>query len=151
MRHRITSILILVLALVACKSHTVNTGTVVDVSDPEVGASPSQRIIDIWVLEEIDGQPVRDSDFGRERPRLEFNSEGQLTGSSGCNNISSTYTTDGIKISFGPMIATKMACPGDGESKFLAALKQATDYKIDGLKLYLLAGGKEKLQFKKID
>jgi len=74
-----------------------------------------------------------------------------MTGSSGCNDISSTYTTDGINLSFGPMIATKMACPGDGESKFLTALGQATNYKIEGLKLYMLAGGKEKLQFKKVD
>jgi heat shock protein HslJ len=147
---RSVSILTLTLALLGCKSHTVNTGTI-DVSAPDDGTSPSQRIIDIWVLEEIDGQTVSDGDFGRERPRLEFNSEGRMTGSSGCNDISSTYTTDGIKISFGPMIATKMACPGDGESRFLTALKLATDYKIEGLKLYLLAGGREKLQFKKVD
>ena len=151
MSFRITSLLvILALALPACKSHTANTGTI-DVSEPGEGTSPSLRIIDIWVLEEIDGRAVSDADFGRERPRLEFNSEGQLTGSSGCNNISSTYTADGAKLSFGPMITTKMACAGNGESKFLTALKQATDYKIEGLKLYPLAGGKEKLQFKKVD
>jgi heat shock protein HslJ len=150
MGNRITSILVLALALLACKAHTVNTGAV-DVSEPGTGTSQSQLLIDIWALEEIDGKAVSDSDFGRERPRLEFNSEGRVTGTSGCNNISSTYTTDGVKLSFGPMIATKMACPGGGESKFLAALNQATDYKIENLKLYLLAGGKEKLQFKKID
>lgn len=150
MDFRIASLLAIALAVFSCKSHTVNTGTI-DVSEPGEGTSQSQRLIDIWVLEEIDGRPVKDSDFGRERPRLEFNSEGHVTGSSGCNNISSTYTTDGVKLSFGPMIATKMACPGDGENRFLTALKQAPDYKIEGLKLYLLAGGREKLQFKKVD
>jgi len=150
MRNRITSILVLALALFACKAHTLNTGAV-DVSEPGGGTSQSQLLIDIWALEEIDGKAVSDGDFGRERPRLEFNSEGRVTGTSGCNDISSTYTTDGVKLSFGPMIATKMACPGDGESKFLQALNQATDYRIENLKLYLLAGGKEKLQFKKID
>ena len=147
---RYTIIFTLVMALAACKSHTVNTGPI-DVSEPGDGTPPSMRIIDLWALEAIDGRAVSDSDFGHVRPRLEFNSEGQMTGSSGCNEISSTYTTDGVKITFGPIIATRMACPGDGESRFLTALKQCTDYKIEGLKLYLLAGGKRKLQFRKID
>jgi heat shock protein HslJ len=149
-RLAVRSFLVIALALPACKSHTVTTGAV-DVSEPGDGTPPSMRIIDLWALEAIDGQAVSDSDFGRDRPRLEFNSEGQLTGSSGCNNISSTYTTDGVKLNLGPIIATRMACPGDGENRFLTALKQCTDYKIEGLKLYLLAGGKKKLQFRKID
>lgn len=136
--------------LLACKSHTVNTQPAVDVSNPD-GVGPSVILIDIWVLEEIDGKPIHNADYPQARPRLEFNSEGRVGGNSGCNEISSTYTTDGVKISFGPIIATRMACPGPGEKEFLAALKPEMNFRVENLKLYLLDGGKEKLQFRKVD
>lgn len=148
----------ILVALAACKSSSSKATDTVDVTAPPAmdtvqppPTDPSLLIIDIWVLEEIDGAAIDERDFTRERPRLEFNSEGRVTGTSGCNQISSTFTTDGLKISFGPMIATKMACPGNGESKFLTALKQVTEFRIEGLKLYLQAGGTEKLQLRKVD
>lgn len=149
---------VMMVALAACKSSSNKTTDTVDVTAPAtmdtVQSPPTDQsllIIDIWVLEKIDGAAIDEHDFTRERPRLEFNSEGRVTGTSGCNQISSTFTTEGLKIALGPMIATKMACPGNGESKFLTALKQVTDFRIEGLKLYLQAGGTEKLQFKKVD
>jgi heat shock protein HslJ len=137
-------------ALLACKSNTVNTQPAVDVSNPN-GTSASLILIDIWALEAIDGRPINTAHYPQARPRLEFNSEGRVGGNSGCNEISSTYTTDGVKISFGPIIATRMACPGPGEREFLKALKPEMNFRIENLKLYLLDGGKEKLQFKKVD
>lgn len=136
--------------LAACKSNTVNTQPAIDVSNPE-GTSASLILIDIWVLEAIDGKPINTEHYPQARPRLEFNSEGRVGGNSGCNEISSTYTTDGIKIQFGPIMATKMACPGPGEREFLKALKPEMSFRIENLKLYLLDGGKEKLQFRKVD
>ena len=107
---------------------------------------------DIWALEEIEGVAVTAKDFGREIPVLEFHMvDGKMMGNSGCNRISGTYRVDGNTISFGPMISTKMACPGDGEQRFLTALDKAKTFKIEKLKLYLLEGDTEVLQFKKVD
>jgi heat shock protein HslJ len=143
------SLLVAALTLLSCKSNNVSTNPI-DVSNPD-GASPSLILVDIWALEAIDGKPIDEVTFNNHRPRLEFNSEGKVYGTTGCNDISGAYTTDGVKLSFGPMIATKMACPGNGERDFLAALRPVTTFRIENLKLYLLAGGKEKLQFRKID
>ena len=107
---------------------------------------------DIWALEEIEGAAVTTADFGRELPVLEFHKvDGKVMGNSGCNQLSGSYKTDGDKITFGPMISTKMACPGNGEQRFLTALHAANTFRIDGLKLILLDGSVEKLQFKKVD
>lgn len=107
---------------------------------------------DIWALEEIDGMAVTQNDFGREIPVLEFHKvDGKVMGNSGCNRLSGTYKIEGNKISFGPMISTKIACPGNGEKRFLDALNTANTFRIENLKLYLLNGDTEALQFRKGD
>ena len=107
---------------------------------------------DIWALEEIEGKAVTASDFGREIPVLEFHQDkGNVIGNTGCNSLGGTYKIEGSKITFGPMITTKMACPGDGEQRFLTALNSVNGFRIENLKLYLLNGEAEVLQFKKVD
>lgn len=51
--------------------------------------------------------------------------ETKLSGSAGCNRFSGSYTSDGTTLRAGPLMATKMACPGAAmtqESSFLALL-----------------------------
>jgi heat shock protein HslJ len=65
---------------------------------------------------------------------LEFASE-QVSGSAGCNRYSATYTSDGKRISFGPVTATRMTCAEPvmtQEQGFLAALASAVSWRIDG-------------------
>ena len=60
-------------------------------------------------------------------PHLVLSSDGTVTGSDGCNAISTTFAVDGTSITFEPFIATLMACPGvDG---WLAAVRSAA---VDG-------------------
>jgi len=107
---------------------------------------------DIWLLESINRKEITDGDYAREKPLLEFHKvDGKVMGTTGCNRLNGTYKTEGNMISFGPLMTTKIACPGKGEATFKAALAEVNSYKIKDLKLYLLSGSAEKLRFKKVD
>lgn len=41
---------------------------------------------------------------------LTFNADGKLTGNSGCNGLSGSYTVEGDQITFSPIASTRMAC-----------------------------------------
>lgn len=61
----------------------------------------------------------------RHLPRLEFVREGRVSGFTGCNMMSGTWTADGGVVKLGPMAATKRFCVGpemEIERKLLAAL-----------------------------
>ncbi len=67
----------------------------------------------------------------------EFGTDGNISGSAGCNNFSGPYTIDGNKITIGPLASTMMACEGpaeimDQEAQYLAALQSAATYQIEG-------------------
>jgi heat shock protein HslJ len=69
-----------------------------------------------------------------------FDANGQLSGSAGCNTYSAAYKTEGDKISIGPAATTRKACElavMDQEQQYLAALSTAATYRIDGTKLEL--------------
>lgn len=78
-----------------------------------------------------------------------FGQDGQVTGSTGCNNYFSAYEADesgGLgagTISIGSVAATRMMCDQpegimDQESEYLAALESAATYQIEGDTLELL-------------
>ena len=57
-------------------------------------------------------------------PLAEFK-DGMMTGHSGCNTFSTTYTVEGDAIKLGPIVSTKMACAepmASVENAYLAAL-----------------------------
>ncbi len=63
-----------------------------------------------------------------------FGSDGNLSGSGGCNNYGTTYAADFSNISIGAIMSTEMACPEpegvmDQENKYLTALEQAATYR----------------------
>jgi heat shock protein HslJ len=65
---------------------------------------------------------------------LNFLNETMASGSSGCNNYSTTYETDGFKISFGPVAGTLMACIPQVMAQELAyqqALSDATFFELN--------------------
>jgi hypothetical protein len=60
-------------------------------------------------------------------------SDGQVSGTAGCNSYSATYTVDKESLSIQPPVATKMACaepPGimEQEAGYLAALQLASSF-----------------------
>jgi heat shock protein HslJ len=72
-----------------------------------------------------------------------FAEDGKLTGSAGCNNYTTSYTTERATIEIEPAAATKKFCPEpqgvmDQEAAFLSALADAASYRVDGATADLL-------------
>lgn len=86
-------------------------------------ARPFERTT--WQLAELDGNEVA-ADGDREAPNLYFDDgpPQRVSGSTGCNRLSGSYSLSGDGLKFGPLATTKMAC-ADGmaqEQAFLAVL-----------------------------
>lgn len=66
---------------------------------------------------------------------LEIAADGRVSGSGGCNRITGKADISGNRISFTPLASTRMACAPasmDQEAKFLAALSDVRQWRIDG-------------------
>ena len=59
---------------------------------------------------------------------MQFQAQGRVSGSDGCNRIAGTYELNGDRVTFGQMAGTQMAClnPSGTEGPFRAALKNAS-------------------------
>lgn len=76
---------------------------------------------------------------GIEGATLAF-ADGQVSGNTGCNGFSGSYTVNGDALELSPLAMTKMACPGeaaDNEARVVAALDATTGYSVDGDSLVL--------------
>lgn len=60
-----------------------------------------------------------------------FNDNGQVSGTTDCNNFASSYTLDGDRITFGQFASTLMACEGSQESDFLQSFMQVDRFSFD--------------------
>jgi heat shock protein HslJ len=90
-----------------------------------------------WKLINDDNILVRG--FNRENVTLNINDNTfNVSGFAGCNNYTSTITTDNDKIKFGPIASTKIICPNYKiEDSFLDLLDDVNRYEIKGSELYL--------------
>ncbi|HEX7155123.1 MAG TPA: META domain-containing protein [Thermoanaerobaculia bacterium] len=74
------------------------------------------------------------------KPSLRFTST-DVTGNTGCNQLSGTYTVEGDALTFGPLITTKRACLGaNPEQEFLRALEATRRWRVADHQLELLDG-----------
>lgn len=76
-------------------------------------------------------------------PRLEFVREGRLTGFTGCNMLSGTWSMQGRDVRLGSVSTTKRMCLGpemDIERRLLAALGERTRVRLEGERLLLTSG-----------
>ena len=98
-----------------------------------------------WTLQSLAGQNDLAALFGKRTPFLNFDTKTlRVAGNSGCNNLTGSFSVSpGNKINLGPLAATKMACPGNGESVFLSALGKVTHFTISNGVLKLLNGKEE--------
>ena len=97
---------------------------------------------DTWQIEDVMGGGMVD---GAE-VTIGFDAEGRAFGRAACNRFSGGYALTGEGISFGPMAATKMACPPalmDLETKVFEALGQVRRFDFDDTGALLLIGGPE--------
>jgi len=92
-----------------------------------------------WELAEINGKPI-DKQYFAKTPTLNFDkAESRVSGNSGCNSMSGTFKVEEDKITFGPIMGTKMACEGSGENQFMTAFNTVQKFKL-GNKLYFYDG-----------
>ena len=91
-----------------------------------------------WAAVELAGVPVP-AEPAAQQPTIQFVANGRVAGTDGCNRVSAPYVLKGQGIAFGPMIATRMACPGTDEiaRRFAAAIEGTSGWRIAGGRLEL--------------
>lgn len=110
------------------------------------------RVIDLWVLESINGIKIDSKNYPKEIPRIEINSEMKLFGNAGCNTINGSVEADEKSIRITAAQMTRMACPeATKESEFVNALQVANSYQIADNRLTLMKDGRAILVFRKTD
>jgi heat shock protein HslJ len=149
---KITIFAMLTIGLLSCGGakeirQTSNSGEI------SIDREVDPRINDIWVAETIFGERFEPN--GIKFPQLEISSkEKTFSGNDGCNNVGGKIKKfDMENLVFGPVMATKMACPDmEVPNKFNRAIAGTTSYKIQKLRLYLTdSEGKELMVLKKVD
>ncbi|WP_206367254.1 META domain-containing protein [Sphingobacterium sp. SGR-19] len=92
----------------------------------------SDKLAGTWELDYILEHEINfDELYSGRKPTITFNvAEKKVSGNSSCNNFSGSVNMDGHTISFGPMMSTKMACPGNGEQVFFKNLERVTSFDV---------------------
>lgn len=105
-------------------------------STPVVPATAADELPLVGTLWQMQSHQGNDALPGTEVTAV-FAADGSLSGNSGCNNFSTSYTVDGNSLTVNDAIAaTMMACLQEGvmeqETAFLAALTDAATFEIRG-------------------
>ncbi len=103
-----------------------------------------------WYLTEVGGAPISPMAGDRQPHMLLDPVEKQATGFAGCNNFFGRYDRDGSSLSFGPMGATRMACPDletGLETSVFEALESTRIWKKEDGELLLLDGNEVLARF----
>src|SRR6185312_10356911 len=94
-----------------------------------------------WTLVELMGKPVSDTPERKEMYLILHKDQNRVEGNGGCNAFSGTYVLKNNEISFGPLVSTKMFCPGlQYENEFFKALSTANHYYLKNDTLSLTKG-----------
>ena len=89
-------------------------------------------------LKRIAGQVVP-TDTG---PTLSLDKDNRAHGNGGCNMFQGSYELHGKSLKFGPIAATRRACPAlqmDTEQSLFTNLAKVTSYRLEGTVMNLLA------------
>ncbi len=112
------------------------------------------RLHNIWVLEEMDGQKTEAADFSAGLPTLEFyTGEGRVSGHDGCNRLFGKIINQNGDLKFTAMGSTRMACPNMQKSdQFLKLISdQSFGYEFGPRQLVLKQGEKVVMRLKNVD
>lgn len=83
-----------------------------------------------WTVISIDGQPTAPDGVG---PTMTFAVDGTVSGSTGCNQYTGKFRTEGDQIAFGQVSSTLMGCDGQRgqvEAVFTKALDGAATWRL---------------------
>jgi len=111
-------------------------------SEPRTRPETQEQGIDgtDWIAERIVGVPV----VSGSKSTLLLDSDGNASGSGGCNGYSAGGEMEGQKLVFGEIASTKQSCTptlNDQENRFFVALAATRTYQADQGKLLLLGEG----------
>jgi heat shock protein HslJ len=83
-------------------------------------------------------------------PRLEFVTEGRVSGYTGCNLLNGAWKIDGGEVRVGPLVTTKRACAGPEqaiERRVLAALNEQARVTREAGRLVFTTPAGERVEF----
>jgi heat shock protein HslJ len=86
----------------------------------------------------------------RTLPRLEFAAGGRMSGYTGCNMMSGSWSEEGGAVRFGPIISTKRFCAGpegEVETRLMAAMGPSARATRSGDRLVLGTPGGTRFEF----
>lgn len=133
------------LTLFACKGTEETVEETVAVSGDSVRTSSENDLNGTWELNYISGSRIAfEGLYPDRRPTISFDIAGKkVNGNTSCNNYSGSVSVTNHHISLsGPLMMTKMACPGEGEAAYTGMLQKVTKWEItDGNTLSLLLEG----------
>ncbi|WP_346238832.1 META domain-containing protein [Niabella insulamsoli] len=105
-------------------------------------AKETAQLNGTWEADYISGPRIAFNGlYPDKKPVITFNLPDTIaTGNSSCNNFRVTFKIKGSAIQFGLPMATKMACPGEGESTFFKTLQRVNRFSVSGTTLNLIVG-----------
>lgn len=96
----------------------------------------------VWRLAGFSDNATARSALAGSNATVVFGTDGRVTGSTGCNDLSGPYTTDDARISIGPLAVTERACFAPDlvlqERALLEGLEIAATYDIEGDRLTMV-------------
>ncbi|MDA7418461.1 META domain-containing protein [Xenophilus arseniciresistens] len=117
----VAATLLMAVALGACSSG-------IDLDEPIEG--PMWRLVQLG-----EQRPVPGPDAARE-PHVQFDLQGRVSGSGGCNRLSGGFTRNGAQLRLSQLGATRMACADAArsalETAFFQALQTTASYRLSG-------------------
>ncbi len=141
MQHRTLLLILSICFLLASCSETKTLSN---------GAKVDANLAGSWELTYITGPRITfDGLYPDKKPQLIFDlNAGRVSGNTSCNSLTGAIKAKGNSISFKEgFAATKMFCPGSGESVFLKALEEVETYKITENTLAFSSASGELMRF----
>lgn len=104
-----------------------------------------------WIVESIDGQRVTVLDEAKPLQLVLSETDQRVAAHGGVNRFGGTYRVENDRLSFGPLLSTKMASTTEmnrQEQAFANALSQSNRYEIDGDTLVLLSDDRPRIKLR---
>jgi putative lipoprotein len=105
----------------------------------------------VWVLESQGDSQKPQHAMENVVVSAQFNGA-RVAGNAGCNSYSANYELDGEQLKISEPIATRKFCSAAGvmdqEAQFLAALAQASRYRVEAERLTITCGADKVLNFR---
>lgn len=140
LRPRILTVFLLVAVLGFACATASDTPTKGDAETETTMSSDPLRSTS-WIFRSVRGTRVA-LGSGRRQPSLVFQeSDDQLRGHAGCNQIGASFSSDGSDLTFGPITSTKMLCAStptmEIERNIIRALETTASFRLEGGRLTL--------------